>query len=163
MNYFIRSVPWPRQTRLLHQGKWMRHILKFFFNCLRFQMKTVKRDKESLQRAQQQDQPDSISEVTLEIRDLVSEPGQVSVAELYQRLFDKVNLLRRVIWPERCSFRTMMASSTNTRLVVKLFQSCSDKSSSLSRCRIRLVYAPSVNKAKGYLYKMANFHLWWPH
>ena len=60
-------------------------------------MKTVKRDKESLQRAQQQDQPDSISEVTLEIRDLVSEPGQVSVAELYQRLFDKVNLLRRVI------------------------------------------------------------------
>ena len=60
-------------------------------------MKTVKRDKESLQRAQQQDQPDSISEVTLEISDLVSEPGQVSVAELYQRLFDKVNLLRRVI------------------------------------------------------------------
>ena len=60
-------------------------------------MKTVKRDKESLQRAQQQDQPDSISEVSLEISDLVSEPGQVSVAELYQRLFDKVNLLRRVI------------------------------------------------------------------
>ena len=60
-------------------------------------MKTVKRDKESLQRAQQQDQPDSISEVSLEIPDLVSEAGQVSVAELHQRLFDKVNLLRRVI------------------------------------------------------------------
>ena len=60
-------------------------------------MKTVKRDKESLQRAQQQDQPDSISEVSLEISDLVPEPGQVSVAELHQRLFDKVNLLRRVI------------------------------------------------------------------
>ena len=60
-------------------------------------MKTVKRNKISLQRAKQQNQPDSVCKVSLEICDLVPEPGQVSVAELNQRLFDEVDLLRRVI------------------------------------------------------------------
>ena len=48
VDYFIRSVSWPRQARLLHQGKRMRYILKFFFDSLRFQMKTVKWDEEPL-------------------------------------------------------------------------------------------------------------------
>ena len=60
-------------------------------------MKTVKWDEEPLQRAQQQDESDTISEVSLEIRHLVSELGQMSVAKLDERLLHKVNLLRRVI------------------------------------------------------------------
>lgn len=44
------------------------------------------------------------------------------------------------------SFRTIMTSTTNTRLVEKLFQSCfsSDKSTRLSMCQSHLVYAPSI-------------------
>ena len=60
-------------------------------------MKTVKWNKEPLQRAQQQDKSNTICKVSLEVRDLVSELGQMSIAKLDERLLHKVNLLRRVI------------------------------------------------------------------
>ena len=64
-------------------------------------METIKGNKESLQRAQQKNKSDTISEVTLEIRDLIAELGQMSIAELYKRLLDKVDLFGRVICVER--------------------------------------------------------------
>ena len=97
MDYFIRSVSRPWQACLLHQAKCMRYIFNFFFNSLWFQMKTVKWNKEPLQRAQQQDKSNTICKVSLEVRDLVSELGQMSIAKLDERLLHKVNLLRRVI------------------------------------------------------------------
>ena len=82
MDDLIRSVPRRGQACLLHQFEGMVDIMQSLLVSFWFQMEGVERHEESLERPHQQDEADTVGEVSLEVGDGAAEAGEVRVAEL---------------------------------------------------------------------------------
>ena len=80
MDDLIRSVPGRGQACLLHQFKGMVDIMQLLLVSFWFQMEGVERHEESLERPHQQNEADTVCEVSLEVGDGAAEAGEGRVA-----------------------------------------------------------------------------------